>query len=95
MRADLDVICLDQMSYLDESITDPLFFADLADGIYRVVTDRFVVVDQMGYDLLELETVVFPLLLHQQLFIELRRKCVAEEILLHVSFVIFGSCPDD
>lgn len=59
------------MSYLDESITDPLFFADFADGIDCVVADQLVIVDQMRYDLLELETVVFSLLMHQQLFVEL------------------------
>lgn len=95
MGANPDVVGLDELSDLHESIPDALFLAHLADGLYGVVTDLFVIVDQMGDDLFELKAVVFALLLHQQLLVELGRKSVSKEVPLHVSLVIFGPGSDD
>ena len=83
------------MCDLDEGISDPLFLAYLADGVNCVVADNVVVVDQMRHDLLELKAVVLLLLLHQQLFVELRRQRVSEEVFLHVPLVILGPGSDD
>lgn len=95
MRADLDVVCFDELSYLSKRITDFLFFTYLADRINCVVTDQIIVMNHMRYDYLELKPIVYLLLLNKQLFIELTRQCISKEILLQVFFVILGFCSNN
>lgn len=88
-----DVVDFDELGDLDEGVADGCFLADLADGVDDGVADGLFEVDQVGDDLLQLETIVELQLVQQHLLVKTVFQFVVEQRVLEVLLVVGRSGP--